>query len=229
MNVAVRLLASLLFGAAFSPLATASPVVFSEAVSGDLVYGGRGDVPTLFSFDAGVNTVSGTVTSSFSLPTDFDGFQFRLGSTLRLDSVSVSFDFTPTSNGTLVKGAGTCTDFDIIGASSRLLLAANRAAINYPNTCAEAVAPAVSSGGPLWSSLLPLSDAVWEVTPAMATNDGGGGRLNYRFTFNVSNTNSSPGTGVPEPGTLVMTLAGLGAAGLVGGRRKTQRAPAMAA
>jgi hypothetical protein len=43
----------------------------------------------------------------------------------------------------------------------------------------------------------------------MGTTAGGGGRLAYSFRFSVSGTGVQPGTAVPEPDSLALTLAGL--------------------
>ena len=54
---------SLLLTTSVAP-ATAAPINYSEAVSGDL--GASLPAPTIFALDAGVNTVSGTLAFTFS-------------------------------------------------------------------------------------------------------------------------------------------------------------------
>lgn len=203
--------------------AGAAPVHYNEATDGDLVYV-RNVVPHLLAFDAGANTVTGT--AQYTSPAgggqviDLDGFRFSLSPTLRLDSVSVTFAFTPTSNGTLTNGSGMCADFDIISTAGAGTLAANRAAINYGNNpCVDASGPAVGSGGLLWGSLLPLTNGLWEVTPAVGTNSGGGGKLDYSFTFNVSSTAGQSTPGLPEPGSCALALVGLAALARTSRRR----------
>jgi hypothetical protein len=110
-----------------SGYAGAAPVNYNESVSGDLVYGGRSDIPVLFTFDAGVNTISGRMTGSSPTsgnppPTiiDVDGFQFSLGSNLRLDSVTVSFAFNGTPNSAFPPGA--CSVYQLYSTGPRTLL-----------------------------------------------------------------------------------------------------------
>ena len=179
--------------------AIATPVNYNEAISGDLVYGGRNDVPVLFNFDAGVNTITGRMTGSS--PTsgnpppnilDVDGFQFSLGSNLRLDSVTVTFSFTGTPNSAFTPQA--CSVYQLSSTSPLALLTYSKALSNYTNPCDQPTTPVVTSGGQLWTTSLPLTGGVYEVSNSMGTYAYGGGNIDYSYSFNTS--------AVPLPGSL---------------------------
>src|SRR5256885_1833704 len=79
--------------------AAATPISYSEGVSGDLI----GDLPasTIFTLDVGVNTVSGT---SIYGPggTDFDSFAFDVPVGMQVSNISYAFVRTGTATaGTL--------------------------------------------------------------------------------------------------------------------------------
>jgi hypothetical protein len=201
-----------------SGYAGAAPVNYNESVSGDLVYGGRSDIPVLFSFDAGVNTISGRMTGSSPTsgnppPTiiDVDGFQFSLGSNLRLDSVTVSFAFTGTPNSAFPPGA--CSVYQLYSTGPRTLLNYSKALSNYPNPCDQPTTPIVSSGGQLWTTSLPLTGGVYEVSNAMGTYLYGGGYIDYTYSFSVS--------AVPLPGALGLFGAGVSSLAVFFRRRRS--------
>ena len=175
--------------------ALATPVSYSESVSGDLDYGGRGPPSHLFVFDAGVNTITGTMAGSFPATgpsvTDLDGFQFSLGSNLRLDSVTVAYTFRGTPNNTSPDPAAVCSEYVLYSTGPRTQITANRALLLYTNACLTGIAD-VTSGGALWTTALPLTNGTWEVSNNALTTAYGGGYVDYTYSFNV--------TPVPVPG-----------------------------
>ena len=191
--------------------ASATPVSYNEAVSGDLVYGGRSDVPVLFNFDAGVNTISGRMTGSSVVQSDVDGFQFSLGSSLRLDSVTLNFSFTGTPNGTGGPQQA-CSVYQLYSTGPRTLLNYSKALSNYTNPCDQPATPVVTSGGQLWTTSLPLTGGVYEVSNAMGTFAFGGGYIDYTYTFNVS--------AVPLPGAFGLFSLGIAPLAAVLRRRR---------
>jgi hypothetical protein len=183
-------------------VADGATVNHDEAVSGDLPYGTRGAVPTLFAFDAGANSVRGTerfITGSV----DLDGFRFTLGDAMRLESVIFEYSGTPQP---------LCQEFvlwvappGLGSANPGTALARASASLGSAGSCQVQIAPIVPSGSSVFGEALPLIGGIYEISDnggqfSGATFDG---LLNYRFTFNVA--------AVPGPATGWLLATGLAA------------------
>lgn len=176
--------------------AVAAPIVYSEAVSGDL------DFQSVGTLDAGVNTVQGRFCLGTDCLTDaLDGFLFTLPTGLALDESRFTFTSAPILTSS---------------ASTVFQLRAGSAILASSGTIGLMTGASLS----LFDAALPLTTmGEYTLFHALA-NWGGtqGGSLNvdYTWTLNVSGA-QTPGGQVPVPGTLA--LFGIGLAGLAFRRR----------
>lgn len=194
-----RLMQLAILASGLASVAQAATITYDEAVSGDLPYGGRGTVPTLFSFDAGINSVQGTetfFTNNGSTTVDGDGFRFSLGAGQVL--TSVIFEYSGTQQ-------PMCQEFTLALAPDALgsnppstALAKTSASLGAPGSCQVQIAPIVPSGSPVFGEALPLGAEIYELsdTGGQFGGQGADGLLHYKFTFNV--------TAVPAPGALAL-------------------------
>jgi hypothetical protein len=187
--------------------AQAAPIMFQEAVSGDLP--AEGLLPT-FTLDLGVNTVSGTVAYTMFGPgvprtvVDFDGFAFIVPAGTQVTNVSVvmtdSID-TKMSVGiwTLYRGSNIAYTPGLFG---ELLTCT----FPFPSPTGPSSCSAQLSSGPLRAQVYNFNS--WAVMPR-----GNSATSDYTFSLTLS-----PIATVPEPGSLA--LAGTVVTGLLARRRR---------
>ena len=200
-TLSVSLLIAGLLG---TPIPSAA-FTYSESVSGDLptFLGGA-----VFSFDAGVNTVSGTF--NFNGPADTfdnDSFAFNIPAALQLQSASYVY---------VLHG-------DPLNAQADYALCPSNAGCNIFNELSSRDIFFEYETSPIaaFGNALPLGPGTYELA-----QDGVGGNIfrsysvDYTWTFNVGSP-SVPS--VPEPASIV--LVGLGLATLAAVRRGKKLSP----
>jgi hypothetical protein len=197
-SIARGVLTAALGWALCAPASHAVPFTYDEAITGDL---SGFPPPSVFAFDVGTNTVSGTIaTSGSDLPTDitdFDPFAFSIPADAPL--TGISYAFTTTTSGPTDAPA----DF--------FLFEGNLFPFG-PVLGLQTVDLVGASPVTLFSDALPLGAGVYLFSDlAHTVNADASWLADYQITFNV--------TSVPEPGTLA--LLGIGALGaLIYGRRR---------
>jgi len=199
-------LAALVFACAVRTSA-ASPIVFSETVSGDL---GEGFPAQLFTLDVGVNTISGNTHVLFELPfnfsVDFDDFAITIPAGLELGGIT--YAFVP------VVTPGTTS------ATSEYQLGAGNTSPSPPLASAT-----IDFQGPLlvfpFASALPLGAGTYAVNQSQMSGAGEGlvgFSADYTWAFTVRQLAEDP-VPVPEPASLFLLASGL----LAGARRWRRR------
>ena len=194
-HVTLVLLASCLWLSGVG-LASAAPITYDEAISGDL------SGQTIGTFDIGANTVTGAL--QFSDPPTVDSFQFVVAAGQQLDSIVVmSFSGLPQTFTLAPPG--------LLEMTSRYGFL-----VVSPASLGSDILPALLLSDPGKTATAPLPAAAYQVLLRSAAAD-------YTYTFNVSAAPEMPT--VPEPATLTLTGIGmLGAAFLR--RRAARRSQA---
>ena len=167
--------------------AAATPISYSESVSGDLA--GSLPAPTVFTLDVGVNTVSGTSTYGGNSPTDSDSFAFSVPVGMTLTGISYAF----VRGGTATAGN---TGFDLDNGNV--------------NPVAPFFGPQIvnlfgASPVVMFASALPLTAGTYAMFNESLAYVGGGWTDNYTWSLTVAPT----ATAVPEPASLVLLGSGL--------------------
>ena len=194
--------------------AQATPVHYSEAVSGDLAQTPN----TAFDFDIGNNTISGaTHFLSFIEPepnchfcSDFDSFTFNLPSHTALSSIALSWDLDATnvrraeSDFGLCAGAGDVVSCfaNSLGSQSVDWLGGSPLAIDFEGAL------------PIGSGTYTVRNTSLGIGQLDSSHGVGmGWTADYKWTFRV--------TSIPEPSTLPLLAMALGAFGLVSLRQRS--------
>jgi PEP-CTERM motif len=182
--------AFLMLMTAFVTPAAATPISYSESVSGDLV--AALPAPTVLTLDVGVNTVSGT---THLLP-DVDGDSFAFSVPVGMVVTNVSFAFVRTRGGTAGQ-IGFVLD--------------NGNTIFVPPVLAQQLVDLFgASPVVMFASGLPLSAGTYGITTSSVSEAGGGWTADYTWSLTVAPT----ATSVPEPASVALlgsVLLGAGA------------------
>jgi hypothetical protein len=187
----IRLGLAVVIVLATSPVA-AAPIVFDEAVSGDL--SDAMPSPTVLAFDAGVNSVRGSLYSGVVAP-DFDSFAFSIPAGLSLTAITYTFALEPKAGETV---AAAVWAFDVGNTGLPAELGA---------TQVDFFGPSPQS---LFSSALPQDGGLYGFyNVSHSSTPGLGWTSTYQIDFMVRETS----TGVPEPASLALLAAGLIALG----------------
>lgn len=177
------------FGGGLADRALAAPLVYDEAIDGDLT-----GTQTL-TFDVGTNTVSGSQTYH-QTASDFDRFLFTLPTGSRLTAVTFAFETTlvgPTN---------------VLAVEYLLLISGSDPITILANTKVDLLG---SSSAALFEAVLPwlAADEVLQFfTYSMGRVPAGmtGGTWEYTISFVVE---PATAVAVPEPATLALLAAGL--------------------
>jgi len=169
--------------------AGASPISYTESVSGDLVSGLP--APTVFTLDVGVNTVSGTSTFG-PTSSDFDSFAFDVPVGMQVTDISYAFVRT----GTATAGfTGFALDNGNPGA--------------FPLLAQQIVNLFGASPVGMFATTLPLGAGIYSVQNESLSRAG----IDWTDDYTWSLTVTSTAAGVPEPASLVLLGSGLVGAG----------------
>ena len=179
------------------PRSDAAPFSYSESASGDL--GSNLPAVSVFPFDVGNNTVSGTLSVSAGQDNfDFDSFAFSIPSGTQLTNVGFAFSTTVVGN--------------LQAAAPQFALDNGNAAAALPYLASQAIDFLGSSPVSPFGGALPLGPATYGLTQLSSQRLGldAGWTTNYTWTFTVQ---SSPVNTAPEPASLALLATGL--AGIV--------------
>jgi hypothetical protein len=177
-------LAFLVVTLALASLAPAGPVHYQESISGDL--SNNGDTPlTLFKFDTGANTISGTtgVSTTTKAPftvSDPDAFAFIVPAGLQVTTANVSI---PTKTGDIAM-----TTWNLFAGSAEPAGGTPVQGIDVPVTGSVTL-----SATPLSAGTYNITQTSWLANPPATAN--------YTFTFNVAT--------IPVPNAALLGLLGL--------------------
>lgn len=144
----------------FAAPASAAPIVYNEAIDGDLPQGGA-PLPT-FTFDLGVNTVSGTTDNS----TDFDAIAFTVPGGMEM------------SEGDLVLS-------DLTGDVTSVFWSLREGNITASGALVDGSVGATSPGV---DSFGPLSDGTYYLSPISIATVAGGGFHSAAYTYSFTVT-----------------------------------------
>jgi PEP-CTERM motif len=172
----------------------AAPFSYSEGVSGDL--GSNLPAPSVFAFDVGSNTVSGTLSVSAGLDNfDFDSFAFSVPSGAQLTNIGFTFSTTVVGN--------------LMAAAPQFALDNGNAAAVLPFLASQAIDFLGSSPVSPFGGALPLGPGTYGLSQLTSQRLGfdSGWTTNYTWTFTVQ---SSPVSTAPEPTSLALLATGLG-------------------
>jgi hypothetical protein len=189
MRVSLPTFVVMMLMTGFVRSAAATPISYSEAVSGDLT--SPLPAPTVFALDVGANTVSGTSTYGPGDSLDFDSFAFSVPVGMMVTNISYAF----------VRG-GTAT----AGSTGFVFGTGN---IFTSNLGSQTVNLFGASPVVMFASGLPESAGIYGITNNLLSRSGDFWTDNYTWTLTVAPT----ATAVPEPVSLVLLGSGLIAAG----------------
>lgn len=170
--------------------APAAPILYEESVSGDL-----SDVTpsaTVLAFDAGLNSVRGSLYSGVLAP-DLDAFAFSISAGLSLTVITYVFTLEPDDGNTV---ATTSWGFDLGNSGLPAELGVIEVDLFGP------------SAQTLFAGVLPQGGGLYGFYNIAHGSTTG---LDWSSTYQIDFVVREATTGVPEPASLLLLAAGLGA------------------